>query len=77
MRLPGAVLLVLVLSASGARGAVAEDEPASERTAARRTILVIDRGADARKGAAFDSDCVEALVDALKPRVSCIPLSRV
>jgi len=30
-----------------------------------------------RKGAAYDADCVEALVDALKPRIRSIPLSRV
>ncbi len=29
------------------------------------------------KGEAFDADCVEALVDALSPRATSIPLSRI
>ncbi len=52
MRLLSAVLLALAVAASWAPGAQAEDEPPA---AARSAVVVLDRGADARKGSAFDA----------------------
>jgi HD-GYP domain-containing protein (c-di-GMP phosphodiesterase class II) len=59
--------------------AVAESYDAMTSSLLGRTLdsgPALDR-LESRKGASYDADCVDALVDALKPRIGSISLSRV